>query len=58
MLCKNNSLSSINEIFSWIAQNIQITWATAGMEQGISTVHVYFLSLPERSLQLFFAEEW
>lgn len=58
MLCKNSSISSIDEICTWMAQNIQITLATTDMEQGISIVHVYFLTLPKRSLQLFFAEEW
>lgn len=58
MLWKNSSISFINEIFTWIAQNIRITLATIDMEQGITRVHVYFLTLLETCLQVFFAEEW
>jgi len=58
MISKKSSISSINELFTWIAQNIQITLAATDMKQGISIVHIYFLTLPAKSLQLNFAEEW
>lgn len=38
MLCKSSFMPSINEIFTWIAQNIQITLAVTNMEQGITVV--------------------
>lgn len=38
MLCKSSFMSSINEIFTWIAQNIQIILAATNTEQGIIVV--------------------
>lgn len=38
LLGRTNCMSSINEIFIWIAQNIQITLTSTNMEQGIIVV--------------------